>query len=112
MDYERLYSYRFRNVDQDRRREVWAEIARYVTERSLASPKRLLDPIRQQTDTFGQAASPFSSFLVLRGVRTLPLRSAKGSGNALAIARFLEKIGADRFVQQHEMVLPISGVAI
>jgi len=27
---------------------------------------------------------------VLRGVRTLPLRSAKGSENALALARFLE----------------------
>ena len=56
----------------------------------VSGPKRLLDPIRKQTDTFGQAASPFSSFLVLRGVRTLPLRSAKGSENAIAIARFLE----------------------
>ena len=56
----------------------------------VSGPKRLLDPIRKQTDTFGQAASPFSSFLVLRGVRTLPLRSAKASENALAIARFLE----------------------
>jgi len=56
----------------------------------VSGPKRLLDPIRKQTDTFGQAASPFSSFLVLRGVRTLPLRSAKGSDNALAIARFLD----------------------
>ena len=44
--------------------------------------KALIDPIRKQTDTFGQAASPFASFLVLRGVRTLPLRSAKGSANA------------------------------
>ena len=56
----------------------------------VSGPKAMLDPIRKQTDTFGQAASPFSSFLVLRGVRTLPLRSAKGSDNALAIARFLE----------------------
>jgi len=56
----------------------------------VSGPKRLLDPIRKQTDTFGQAPSPFASFLVLRGIRTLPLRSAKGSENALAIARFLE----------------------
>jgi methionine-gamma-lyase len=56
----------------------------------VSGPKALIDPIRKQTDTFGQAASPFSSFLVLRGVRTLPLRSAKGSDNALAIAQFLE----------------------
>jgi len=56
----------------------------------VSGRKELIDPIRKQTDTFGQAASPFSSFLVLRGVRTLPLRSAKGSDNAMAIARFLE----------------------
>jgi cystathionine beta-lyase/cystathionine gamma-synthase len=56
----------------------------------VSGRKALVDPIRKQTDTFGQAASPFSSFLVLRGVRTLPLRSAKGSENALALARFLE----------------------
>jgi cystathionine beta-lyase/cystathionine gamma-synthase len=56
----------------------------------VSGPKALLDPIRKQTDTFGQAASPFSSFLVLRGVRTLPLRSAKGSTNAAALAAFLE----------------------
>jgi cystathionine beta-lyase/cystathionine gamma-synthase len=41
----------------------------------VSGPKALLDPIRQQTDTLGQAASPFSSWLVIRGVRTLALRS-------------------------------------
>jgi methionine-gamma-lyase len=56
----------------------------------VSGPKTLLDPIRKQVDTFGQAASPFSSFLVLRGVRTLPLRSAAGSANAAALAAFLE----------------------
>ncbi|MDH4142885.1 MAG: PLP-dependent aspartate aminotransferase family protein [Chloroflexota bacterium] len=56
----------------------------------VSGAKALIDPIRQQTDTFGQAASPFSSFLVLRGVRTLPLRSRAGSDNAAAIASFLE----------------------
>ena len=56
----------------------------------VSGPKRLLDPIRKQVDTFGQAASPFSSFLVLRGVRTLSLRSAAGSANAAALAAFLE----------------------
>ncbi|HYO44259.1 MAG TPA: PLP-dependent aspartate aminotransferase family protein [Candidatus Limnocylindrales bacterium] len=56
----------------------------------VSGPKALMDPIRKQVDTFGQAASPFSSFLVLRGVRTLPLRSEKGSANAAALAAFLE----------------------
>jgi cystathionine beta-lyase/cystathionine gamma-synthase len=56
----------------------------------VSGRKALIDPIRKQTDTFGQAASPFSSFLVLRGVRTLPLRSAAGSANAAKLAAFLE----------------------
>jgi methionine-gamma-lyase len=56
----------------------------------VSGAKVLLDPIRKQVDTFGQAASPFASFLVLRGVRTLPLRSAKGSANAARLAAWLE----------------------
>jgi len=56
----------------------------------VSGRKALIDPIRQQTDTLGQAASPFSSFLVLRGVRTLPLRSRAGSENAARIAGFLD----------------------
>ena len=50
----------------------------------------LLRPIRKQVDTLGQAASPFASWLVLRGVRSLPLRSRAASANALRLARFLE----------------------
>jgi methionine-gamma-lyase len=56
----------------------------------VAGRKALTDPIRKQTDTLGQAASPFSSFLVQRGVRTLPLRSRAASDNAARIAAFLE----------------------
>ena len=56
----------------------------------VAGRKALIDPIRKQTDTLGQAASPFSSFLVLRGVRTLQLRSRAASANAARIAAFLE----------------------
>jgi cystathionine beta-lyase/cystathionine gamma-synthase len=50
----------------------------------------LIIPIRSQVDTLGQAASPFASWLVLRGVRSLPLRSRAASANALRIAQFLE----------------------
>lgn len=57
----------------------------------VAGRKTLIDPIRQQTDTLGQAASPFSSFLVQRGVRTLPLRSRAASANAARVAAFLER---------------------
>ena len=56
----------------------------------VSGRKALIDPIRKQTDTLGQAASPFASFLVLRGVRTLQLRSRAASANAARIADFLE----------------------
>lgn len=56
----------------------------------VAGRKALLDPIRQQTDTLGQAASPFASFLVLRGVRTLPLRTRAATANAARLAALLE----------------------
>lgn len=57
----------------------------------VSGRKSLLDPIRKQTDTLGQAASPFSSWLVMRGIRTLPLRSRAASANALQLAGFLER---------------------
>ena len=43
IDYERLYAYRFRDVDQARRQAVWQEIARYAHAR-MGSPQRVLDP--------------------------------------------------------------------
>ncbi len=38
----------------------------------------------------GAILSPFDSWLVLRGTKTLPLRMAEHSANGLALARFLE----------------------
>jgi SAM-dependent methyltransferase len=43
INYERLYAYRFRDVDQAARQAVWREIARYVHER-MGTPQRVLDP--------------------------------------------------------------------
>lgn len=43
MDYERLYSYRFRDVDQDARAAVWREIAPWIHD-FLGAPTRVLDP--------------------------------------------------------------------
>lgn len=57
---------------------------------AVTGSKALLTPIRKQVDTLGQAASPFASWLVLRGVRSLPLRSRQSSENAAQLARFLE----------------------
>jgi len=55
-----------------------------------AGSKALVDPIRRQTDLLGGAASPFNSWLIARGARTLPLRMERASQNASAVAAFLE----------------------
>jgi SAM-dependent methyltransferase len=43
MNHQRLYEYRFRDVDQRAREAVWSEIGPYV-HRRLGSPDRVLDP--------------------------------------------------------------------
>ena len=56
----------------------------------VAGSKALTDPIRYELDALGAAVSPFNSWLVARGMRTLPMRMEVHSRNALAIAQFLE----------------------
>ncbi|MFX1253228.1 MAG: trans-sulfuration enzyme family protein [Promethearchaeota archaeon] len=41
-------------------------------------------------ETFGTTPSPFNSFLILRGLKTLGLRVQRQSENALKVAKFLE----------------------
>jgi ubiquinone/menaquinone biosynthesis C-methylase UbiE len=43
LNYQRLYDYRFRDVDQDRRQLVWTQIARHLYQR-MGRPDRVLDP--------------------------------------------------------------------
>ncbi len=43
MDYERLYAYRFKDVDQASRVRVWQVLARYLYER-MGRPQVVLDP--------------------------------------------------------------------
>src|ERR1700761_4372887 len=43
LNHERLYEYRFRDVDQAARQEVWREIASYVHGR-MGAPQCVLDP--------------------------------------------------------------------
>lgn len=43
IDYERLYEYRFRSIDQAPRQAVWAEIAPFIYDR-LDRPETVLDP--------------------------------------------------------------------
>lgn len=42
-------------------------------------------------NALGAVASPFDSFLILRGIKTLALRMERHCANALAVAQFLEK---------------------
>jgi SAM-dependent methyltransferase len=55
MDYARLYSYRFKDIDQAEREEVWSVIAPYLTEEALKRPKRLLDPAAGRREFIDQA---------------------------------------------------------
>ncbi len=57
----------------------------------VAGARELIDPIRYTLDVLGSCASPFNSWLVLRGVRTLALRMAAHNRNAAALAEMLER---------------------
>ncbi|HLT21557.1 MAG TPA: PLP-dependent aspartate aminotransferase family protein [Thermomicrobiales bacterium] len=55
----------------------------------IAGPRARLGTVRLKLDAFGQCLSPFNAWLVLRGVRTLPLRMRAHSANGMALAQFL-----------------------
>ncbi|TMF44475.1 MAG: hypothetical protein E6I24_10710 [Chloroflexi bacterium] len=46
---------------------------------------------RAFAQTFGPTLGPFDAWLTLRGIRTLAVRMARHTANALALARFLER---------------------
>jgi cystathionine gamma-lyase len=48
------------------------------------------EKLKFNQNALGNVPSPFDSYLVLRGLKTLSLRMEKHQSNALAIARFLE----------------------
>lgn len=52
MNYERLYAYRFRGVDQERRAAVWKEIAPHV-HGLMGSPRKVLDPAAGRGEFIG-----------------------------------------------------------
>jgi cystathionine gamma-lyase len=53
--------------------------------------RELIDRLRFLHNATGGVLDPFSSFLALRGLKTLPLRMEKHAANALEVARFLER---------------------
>src|SRR5690606_29798453 len=50
-----------------------------------------IERIWQMSTVLGATLGAFDAWLLLRGLRTLPLRVARANANALAIARFLER---------------------
>lgn len=57
IDYERLYEFRFRHVDEDRREAVWEEVASFI-HRRLGEPKRMLDPAAGSCEFINAVPSP------------------------------------------------------
>ena len=55
----------------------------------MAGSHALMKKARLKLDAFGQCLSPMNSWLLLRGIRTLPLRMRQHSANGLALAKFL-----------------------
>jgi cystathionine gamma-synthase len=54
------------------------------------SSEELAEKIRYLYKTVGSSLSPFDSYLVLRGIKTLSVRLERQQDNALAIARWLQ----------------------
>lgn len=58
----------------------------------IAGKEEMLADIRMTTlKDFGGIISPFNAWLLLRGLKTLPIRVEKHTQNAMEVAKFLEK---------------------
>jgi methionine-gamma-lyase len=57
----------------------------------ISGSKELIEPINRQIQILGSPISPFNSWLLLRGVKTLDMRMERHCANAIALARFLQR---------------------
>lgn len=57
---------------------------------AVAGPAALVEKIWDSAIVLGATLGAFDAWLLLRGLRTLPLRMARANDNAMAAARFLE----------------------
>lgn len=55
-----------------------------------AGTKAFINECHERVYQYGPVLSPFSSFLLLRSLKTLPLRIERQNANALALARFFK----------------------
>jgi methionine-gamma-lyase len=59
---------------------------------AIIGPKTIIDRVRTHTiKLLGGIIAPNTAWLVLRGIRTLPLRMERHNTNALAVAKFLQQ---------------------
>ena len=58
---------------------------------AISAKNTLLDQLRTYSMLLGAMLSPFESHLMLRGLRTLPLRMERHCDNAMRVAHFLQK---------------------
>jgi len=65
---------------------------------AVIGPTELVEPIRQQVIRFGGRGGAFDAWLIQRGLATLPLRAARSSASALALATRLASHPAVRHV--------------
>lgn len=56
----------------------------------VSGDRKLIAPILRQVQMLGSCISPFNSWLLLRGIKTLDMRMDRHCANALALARFLQ----------------------
>ncbi|WP_229403449.1 trans-sulfuration enzyme family protein [Micromonospora okii] len=61
-----------------------------VTAGVVVGPAELIDRVWKTAVVTGATLGPIDAWLLLRGIRTLPLRMARHNDNALALARALE----------------------
>lgn len=75
---------------------VWHSATKYLNGHSdvsagvLAGPAELLDRVWDVAVLTGAVLGPFDAWLLLRGLRTLPLRMPRHNANGLAIAQALQ----------------------
>ena len=76
---------------------VWHSATKYLNGHSdvsagvVAGPEQLLDRIWEVALLTGAVLGPFDAWLLLRGLRTLPLRMARHNENGQALAEALER---------------------
>ncbi len=77
---------------------VWHSTTKYIGGHSdviggavMTNDVKMKEQLDFARKTFGVNPSPFDCWLVMRGVKTLPLRMEKHQSNAMTVARFLEQ---------------------